>query len=162
MTQGNAFVRTANWKSFQRFQIVDKPVSGEDCDVKVGADDAVYEANLQIAGATIRKSVDDGKGPPAAPNTTGNGSFDYQIAKDPVEQDYESCFGAQQQSAVTRELIGRRREKQTLDALEDLVRYLRGAREERKAVIVITDGSHFDRSPPGVASCGIATNRFWT
>jgi hypothetical protein len=84
---GNAFVRSADWKTFQRFEIVDTPVNGEDCDVKVGPDDAVYEANLQIAGAAIRKSVLDGQGPPAPPNTTGNGSFDYQVWEDPYEQD---------------------------------------------------------------------------
>ena len=32
-------------------------------------------------------------------------------------------------------MILRRRERQTLDALEDLVRFLGGVREERKAVI---------------------------
>lgn len=84
---GNAFVRSTDWVHFQRFEIVDTPVNGEDCDVKVGPDDAVYEANLQIAGSAIRKSVLDGQGPPAPPNTTGNGSFDYQLWEDPVEQD---------------------------------------------------------------------------
>jgi VWFA-related protein len=68
------------------------------------------------------------------------GERDALIPNDPVEQNYESCFGTQQQSALTRELIARRREKQTIDALQDLVRYLRRAREERKAVITITDG----------------------
>jgi hypothetical protein len=84
---GNAFVRSADWKNFERFEITDTPVNGEDCDVKVGPDDAVYEANLQIAGAAIRKSVLDAQGPPAPPNTTGNGSFDYQVWEDPYEQD---------------------------------------------------------------------------
>ena len=37
-------------------------------------------------------------------------------------------------------MIDRRHEKLTLDALEDLVDYLRGVREERKAVLAITDG----------------------
>ena len=37
-------------------------------------------------------------------------------------------------------MIARRREKQTLDALEDLVVYLRSAREERKTIFAITDG----------------------
>lgn len=87
LTKGNAIVRTADWKSFERFNIVDKPVSGEDCDIKVGPDDAVYEANLQIAGSAIRKSVLDGQGPPAPPNTMGNGSFDYQVYEDTVDQD---------------------------------------------------------------------------
>ena len=68
------------------------------------------------------------------------GERDKLIPTDPVERDYESCFGVQSQSAFTRELIARRREKRTIDALQDLVRYLRGAREERKAVITITDG----------------------
>src|SRR4051794_30091749 len=87
LVTGNAFVRSPDWKTFQRFNIVDTPVSGEDCDVKVGPDDAVYEANLQIFGGAIRKSVLDGQGPPAPPNTTGNGSFDYQVYEDAVEQD---------------------------------------------------------------------------
>ena len=38
------------------------------------------------------------------------------------------------------EIIARRHEKLTLDALTDLVTYLRGLREERKAVIAITSG----------------------
>src|SRR5437764_3844548 len=87
LTKGNAVVRTADWKTFERFNIVDQPVSGEHCDIKVGPDDAVYEANLQIFGSAIRKSVLDGKGPPAPPNTTGDGSFDYQVYEDTVEQD---------------------------------------------------------------------------
>ena len=37
-------------------------------------------------------------------------------------------------------MILRRRESRTLDALEDLARFLRGVREERKAIIVISDG----------------------
>ena len=41
---------------------------------------------------------------------------------------------------IAQEMILRRREKQTLDALEDLSIFLRGVREERKAVITITDG----------------------
>ena len=36
-------------------------------------------------------------------------------------------------------MIDRRREKLALDALEDLVRYLRGVREERKAIMAITE-----------------------
>jgi len=53
---------------------------------------------------------------------------------------YENCYGPIQTSSLTAELVARRREKITIDALEDLVTYLRGAREERKAIITITDG----------------------
>src|SRR3954469_24373971 len=37
-------------------------------------------------------------------------------------------------------MIKRHKEKTTLDALHDLVTYLRGVREERKAVLAVTDG----------------------
>ena len=40
-------------------------------------------------------------------------------------------------------MILRRREAQTLDSLDSLVTYLRDAREERKAVITITNGWRF-------------------
>jgi hypothetical protein len=87
LTTGNGFIRTADWKTFERFDIHDAVTEGEDCDVKVGPDGAVYEAALQIYGSAIRKSILDGQGPPAAPNTNGNGSFDYQLYEDTVEQD---------------------------------------------------------------------------
>jgi hypothetical protein len=56
----NAFVRTADWKHYQRQDIFD-PLGGGDCDVKVGPDGAVYTASLQLVGSRIRKSVDDGQ-----------------------------------------------------------------------------------------------------
>jgi VWFA-related protein len=60
---------------------------------------------------------------------------------DPVEKNYESCYGPQNSPpGISGQMIVRRREKQTLDALEDLVVYLRGVREERKAILVVTDG----------------------
>jgi hypothetical protein len=37
-------------------------------------------------------------------------------------------------------MIARRRERATLEALQDLVRYLHGVREERKAIITVTEG----------------------
>jgi VWFA-related protein len=57
---------------------------------------------------------------------------------DPVERNYDLCYA--DSPGIAAEMIARRREKQTLDALEDLVVYLRGAREERKAVLAITSG----------------------
>ena len=69
---------------------------------------------------------------------------------DPVEQQYHECypgfvpppppFCQDDDRGVADEMIVRRRESRTLDALEDLARYLRGVREERKAVLVISDG----------------------
>ena len=80
---------------------------------------------------------------------------------DAVEENYQTCYGLTSQVAA--EMISRRREKQTLDALENLVVYLRGAREERKAVIAITDGWRLygpndalaNASPPAPPAVGI-------
>jgi VWFA-related protein len=70
---------------------------------------------------------------------------------DPQEQQYQICYPGQppmtcpdgttvDDRGVADEMIERRKEKTTLDALHDLVAYLRGVREERKAVLAITDG----------------------
>ena len=76
------------------------------------------------------------------------GERDRQNFKDPVEDQYAYCYpgippspgAVAADQGIAQEMILRRREKQTIDALEDLVRFLGGVREERKAVIAITDG----------------------
>jgi len=71
------------------------------------------------------------------------GERDALIPSDPVEEQYKVCYppaGGETTSAVAKDMIARRREKLTLEALETLVQFLRDAREERKAIIAITDG----------------------
>ena len=76
------------------------------------------------------------------------GERDRQNFKDPVEDLYAYCYpgippspgAVASDQGIAQEMILRRREKQTIDALDDLVRFLGGVREERKAVIAITDG----------------------
>jgi VWFA-related protein len=73
------------------------------------------------------------------------GQSDRILATDPVEEQYQFCYPSSPQdrsgtSSLARELIDRRRETMTFDALGQLVRYLRDAREERKALITITTG----------------------
>jgi VWFA-related protein len=74
------------------------------------------------------------------------GENDLEAPKDPIEQKYCACYPAEPTEPpstcgiLARELIARRREKITLDALQDLVRFLRFAREERKAILAITQG----------------------
>jgi VWFA-related protein len=63
--------------------------------------------------------------------------------KDPLEVQYESCYDRPSIADgpwMAREMIARRREMRTLDALDGLIQHLRGLREERKAVITISDG----------------------
>jgi len=86
------------------------------------------------------------------------GERDQVNTKDPEEQQYLTCYPGNPPSqacqdddrGVAKEMIYRRREKRTIDAIEDLVRFLRGAREERKAVIAITDGWRLYRPNPSL------------
>jgi VWFA-related protein len=72
--------------------------------------------------------------------------------KDPKEYEYEICYaqfaGGEQ---IAREMIARRRERLTLDALQDLVRHLRGLRDERKAIIAVSEGWITWRPHPNLA-----------
>jgi len=69
------------------------------------------------------------------------GVRDRLTPQDEVEEQYAYCYGAMMNApAVGTEMIQRRREAQTFDALEDLVLSIRSLREERKAVLAITDG----------------------
>ena len=66
--------------------------------------------------------------------------------QDPKELMYEAClFDARREftlgtDPLLREMVARRREKLTLDALEDLMTHLGGLRDERKAVVLVTEG----------------------
>ncbi|MEW5983785.1 MAG: VWA domain-containing protein [Acidobacteriota bacterium] len=67
------------------------------------------------------------------------------ITDDPVEKQYEMCYppGAGERGSrswIAQEMIDRRREVRSLDALEDLVVHLEGIREERKAILLISEG----------------------
>ena len=97
--------------------------------------------------------------------------------RDPEEQLYESCFPEQgatktcrdpsapgggtttqpgdTYAGVAAEMIARRREKRVIDALEDLTVYLRGLREERKAVLAISDGWLLFRENRNLARIGV-------
>jgi VWFA-related protein len=101
--------------------------------------------------------------------------------RDPEEQLYEMCFPEQRLSpigiqcrdpkdptgqavmtqpsdtyaGVAREMIARRREKRVLDALGDLSVYLRGLREERKAIIAVSNGWLLFRPNRAIARIGV-------
>ena len=63
--------------------------------------------------------------------------------RDPLEVQYEACYDKPSIADgqwMAREMIARRREMLTLNALDELIQHLRGLREERKAVITVTDG----------------------
>jgi VWFA-related protein len=70
------------------------------------------------------------------------------ITEDPKERGYELCYPDEvprardvpQTQGIAHEMIERRREKLTFDALNDLIVHLGGIREERKAVLTVSEG----------------------
>jgi VWFA-related protein len=75
------------------------------------------------------------------------GDRDKDAPADPEDRQYGYCYPNRppgdlcvDQNGVAAEMIDRRHEKRTLDALQDLVRFLRGVREERKAILAISNG----------------------
>jgi VWFA-related protein len=61
--------------------------------------------------------------------------------EDPKETLYAACFPETGDSAgIAADMKARRREQMTLDALDDLVIHLQGIREERKAVLTVSEG----------------------
>jgi VWFA-related protein len=62
--------------------------------------------------------------------------------RDPKEDLYDACYPpvSANSAGPAPEMKARRREKLTLDALDELATYLGGLREERKAVLTISDG----------------------
>jgi VWFA-related protein len=67
------------------------------------------------------------------------GERDQIVPRDPQDEQYRQCYGVYDPT-IAEEMIERRREKLVLDGLQDLVRHLRGAREERKAILSISSG----------------------
>jgi VWFA-related protein len=75
------------------------------------------------------------------------GERDTDLPVDPEDRKYGECYpnepaisACADQNGVAAKMIDRRHEKRTLDALEDLVKYLRGVREERKAILALSNG----------------------
>lgn len=62
--------------------------------------------------------------------------------RDAAEDNYRLCYppDSKEFGTLAADLIDRRREKRTLDTLRDLIVHLSGLREERKAILVVSDG----------------------
>jgi VWFA-related protein len=69
------------------------------------------------------------------------GQRDQLTSIDPREEQLRTCYPDSGETAGSaEEVIGRRRETKTLDAIEDLIVHLEGLREERKFVMLLTEG----------------------
>ena len=76
------------------------------------------------------------------------GVRDSIVPMDQREKDYEQCFppteaelaAGKHRADVVVKMIARRRERMVLDSLRDLARYLGTVREERKAILTVSQG----------------------
>ncbi len=62
------------------------------------------------------------------------------LIEDERDRQYETCYPMRYQADVLAEMKARRHERNTLDALRELVLYLRDIREERKAIVTVSEG----------------------
>ena len=125
----------------------------------IGPDDvfAVMTPEMSAGGITFSRRTTTIEGELSKYWTWGQ--RDRLISKDPEEEQYKACYPGlgptptctDDDRGVADEMIERRREKQTLNALGDLVTYLRGVREERKAILTITDGWRLFGEDPTLA-----------
>ena len=58
--------------------------------------------------------------------------------EDDRDREYSTCYPMPYQADVVREMKARRHERNTLDALHEIVLYLRDMREERKAIVTVS------------------------
>jgi VWFA-related protein len=65
-----------------------------------------------------------------------------EIPSDPREQQIELCYpdSNPDMAGVAKAMIERRRESKTLDAIKDLIQHLEGVRDERKFVLLLSEG----------------------
>ena len=69
------------------------------------------------------------------------GERDRLNTSDPREDSIRTCYpDAGSTAGIAKEMVERRREQQTLRAIDSLVRYLDGLREERKFVLLFSEG----------------------
>ena len=59
---------------------------------------------------------------------------------DPREDAYEACYNPLVYGDLAAQMIARKREREALEAMQDVIRYLAGVREERKAILTVTNG----------------------
>ena len=62
------------------------------------------------------------------------------LIEDEHDREIDMCYPMPYQKDVVQEMKARRHERNTLDALRELVLYLRDMREERKAIVTVSEG----------------------
>jgi VWFA-related protein len=81
----------------------------------------------------------------------GRQNYDLDPVLDRREIQYGLCYPG---SDVAGKMVARSRERKTLESLQDAVRFLASIREERKAIIAVTEGWVLYREDPGMMRRG--------
>ena len=76
----------------------------------------------------------------------------HTVERTEQEQIFESCYPSPEQRDVAQSMIARRRERATLDSFNELVLYLRDIRQERKAILAVSEGWLLFRPDPGLTT----------
>ena len=116
-------------------------------DRTIGQDDMVAVMTPEMSAAEVTFARKTGSIEELLGKYWEYGKRQREVGYDPEENNYIACYPPEPTehatggvSALAREMINRRREKMTIDALGDLVVHLGGLREERKAIFAVTEG----------------------
>ena len=116
-------------------EILNKVISPDDLVGVMTPEMSPLNLNLTRRASAIERMLKD--------NWTW-GERDKLNTSDPRERELQICYPDDQRNpqvlGVAKELIERRREQKTLQALDALVTHLAGVREDRKFVVVLTEG----------------------
>ena len=116
-------------------EILNKVISPDDLVGVMTPEMSPQNLNLTRRASAIERMLKD--------NWTW-GERDKLNTSDPRERELEICYPDDQRNprvmGVAKELIERRREQKTLQALDALVTHLSGLREDRKFVVLLTEG----------------------
>jgi VWFA-related protein len=111
----------------------------------LGPDDLIAVTTPELPASTVAFSRQTGSIEDLVDKFYGWSRRDAITEYDPIEEQYMQCYppsaadhGAV--SAIAREMIERRRERITLESLGELVQHLGSIREERKAVLAVSEG----------------------
>ena len=106
----------------------------------MSATQVVLGRKTQVIEELLRRNWDWGKASDTIPRLNERETM-YTICYPPVA-------GEGDMSRLAREMISKARERSTLEAMQDLVTYLGAIREERKAIVAVSQGWRLQRESP--------------
>lgn len=116
------------------------PITGL-LDRVIGRDDLVGVMTPDMSARNVTLARRTGTIAGMLKNNWSWGERDKAVTTDPREQDIQLCYPDSGGTAgVAAEMIDRRRERKTLDALDDLIGHLEGTRDERTFVVLLSEG----------------------